>query len=277
MLYQNPVTGYLQEIPEKELGYYGVYGLHPEDYFTGYPGFYLGEYLHENEDDMPTGNFGTLVFNRNQTRFSYQFTPDDVLWTARLIIGESGGRNNLDNQAVIWALFNRYAFFTHRIYPTFHQFIRAYSTPLQPVLRNWGAAKRNMNRPDFIRTGGFYAPPHNDIPRGQLRRFIELQRTPWARLQPLSARQLAVNALRGEVPNPVGNASEFANTFVYFRSRYGRDPNSTEWERYTRDFASRKNWTWIGPVPNLRQMRVNAFFIDNRVRELPQNAVRVIR
>jgi hypothetical protein len=74
-------------------------------------------------------------------------------------------------------------------YPTFHQFIRAYSAALQPVLRSWRAARRHMNDPDFARTGRDYpttgrnpAPP--GIPVGQLRRFLRLQETPWEQLPP---------------------------------------------------------------------------------------------
>jgi hypothetical protein len=77
------------------------------------------------------GPFGTLIATVGGRPFRYPFSADDVLWTARFLVGEAGGRDNLDNQAVIWAMLNRYALFTHRYYPTFHQFIRAYSTPLQ--------------------------------------------------------------------------------------------------------------------------------------------------
>ena len=76
-------------------------------------------------------------------RFAYAFTPEDAVWTARFIVGEAGGDDNPDNHAVIWAMFNRYAFFTHYgspwggIYKTFHNFFRSYSTPLQWPLNSW--------------------------------------------------------------------------------------------------------------------------------------------
>jgi hypothetical protein len=224
---------------------------------------------------MPQGRYGTLSITTPQRfRFTYTFTPEDALWTARFIVGEAGGRNDPDNQAVIWAMFNRYAFFTHNYYKTFHSFIRAYSTPLQPVLRSWGAAKRHMHKPEFVRTGGYYAPPHGDIPRGQLRRFLRLQATTWNQL-PQSARMLAEQAMRGQILNPIGNASEFASTYVYFHDRYRRFPNDEEWRRYTETFARGKGWRWIGPMPGLNQKK-NAFFVQERVTGLPPGTVRVV-
>ncbi|CAA9891953.1 hypothetical protein METHB2_530028 [Candidatus Methylobacter favarea] len=226
-------------------------------------------------DKLPTGPFGTLTISQpSQFRFTYVFTPDDLLWIARFIVGEAGGRNNLDNQAVIWAMFNRFAFFTHRYYKTFHNFIRAYSTPLQPILRSWGAAKRHMNKPDFVRTGGFYKPPYDNIPKGQLRNFLKLQQTVWEKL-PSEARALAFQAVTGRIPNPIGNASEFGSTHVYFRDRYGRNPSDQEWLRFTQAYAQNKRWYWIGIVDGLNQKK-NTFFIQARVANLANNTVRII-
>jgi hypothetical protein len=63
------------------------------------------------------------------------FTSDDLLTTARLITGEAGARDDLENRAVIAAMINRFAMFTHSHYRSFSAFLKAYSTPLQPVLR----------------------------------------------------------------------------------------------------------------------------------------------
>ena len=222
----------------------------------------------------PSGRFGTLVLQRaTGPGFSYRFTSDDALWTARFIVGEAGGRNDPGNQAVIWAMFNRYALFTHRYYPTFHQFLRAYSTPLQPSLKSSGAAKRHMNSPNFVRTGGTYAD--TSIPRGQLRRFLELQARPWNAL-PQTARALAVQALSGQIANPIGNASEFASTRVFFHDATGRYPRSyEEWRQFTEQYARRKKRVWVGPIRGLDQMS-NAFFIDIRATNLPRGAIRVV-
>lgn len=220
---------------------------------------------------MRQAPFGTLTSNAFGRQFSYRFTAEDMLWTARFLVGEAGGRDDLGNRAVIWAMFNRYALFTHRVYPTFHQFIRAYSTPLQPVLRSAGAARRHMNEATFVRTGGNY--PGTDVPRGQTQRHLRLQATQWSQL-PASARSLAQKALKGQIPNPIGNASEFGSTYVYFHDRHHRYPNAEEWQRYTEGYAKQKKWAWIGPVPGLNQ-RGNAFFVQGRAANLPADSVKV--
>jgi hypothetical protein len=227
----------------------------------------------------PTGSTGPLgvltVSGAQWPSFSYQFTPEDVVWTARFLTGEAGGTDDLKNQAILWAMFNRYALLTHRYYKTFHQFLRAYSTPLQPVLRNWRAAKRHMRKPSFEPTGGFYDAPNDQIPKGQLKQFLELQKRPWHELLP-GARSLATRALSGNVANPIGNATEFGNTFVYFQDNHrGQKPSEEQWVQYTKDYAQRKKWRWIGPVPGLNQ-KVNAFFVQLRIEKLPQGIVRVI-
>ena len=222
---------------------------------------------------VPHEPLGTLTSTAFGRQFSYQFTTEDVLWTARFLVGEAGGRDDLGNRAVLWAMFNRYALFTHRVYQTFQQFIRAYSTPLQPVLRNAGAARRHMNSPTFVRAVGNY--PGTTVPRGQLRRHLELQSKPWDQL-PASARSLAERALKGQVANPIGNASEFGSTYVYFHDRNGRYPNQEEWQRFTEAYALKKKWRWIGPVQGLNQ-RGNAFFVQRRAVNLPAGSVRVIQ
>jgi hypothetical protein len=226
---------------------------------------------------LPRGPLGTLTAAApSPGPFRYPFTPEDTLWTARFLVGEAGGRDDPGNHAVIWAMFNRFALFTHTVYPTFQAFIRAYSTPLQPVLNAQGAAKRHMSDPDFVRTGGTY--PGTSIPKGQLGRFLRLQQTPWANL-PAAARALALRALSGGQPNPgIGNASEFDDTAVYFRDRYKQVPSEAEWRRFTIDFprSVKRNITWIGDVPGLVQYRINSFFLDNRARSLPAGAVRVL-
>jgi hypothetical protein len=228
---------------------------------------------------LPTGPLGTLAFDRpGKQTFRYTFTPDDLLWTARFIKGEAGGRDDPGNHAVIWAMLNRYAYFTHSRYPSFSAFLRAYSTPLQRVLNSKAAAARHAHKPEFIKTGGEYpleVPPHGQrIPRGLLRQHHELQRAPWQQL-PSSARALALRALSGGQPNPgIGNASEFAETATYYRQKNGVWPSEAQWRTYSQALASSKGWTWIGDLPGLVQFRKNTFFLDNRARTLP--AVRVL-
>ncbi|MFI6015242.1 penicillin-insensitive murein endopeptidase [Streptomyces sp. NPDC051243] len=205
----------------------------------------------------------------------YRFLPDDLLWTARFLVGETGGRRDGPEQAaVVWAMLNRYALLTRDRHPTFHAFLRACSPPLQPVLRNWRTTRRALRHADFVRTGGTFGPPAPPgMPRGQRARYLELQLRPWDQL-PRAARSLAVRALTGALSNPVGAATEVGSTRQYFRDRFGRYPSPREWQAYTERFAADQGWRWIGPVPGLDQ-RGNAFFVRRRLASLPPGAVRV--
>jgi murein DD-endopeptidase MepM/ murein hydrolase activator NlpD len=217
-------------------------------------------------DKISQEKFGTLtIVSANGISlkpFRYTFSAEDALWTAKFIMGEAGGRDNIDNRAVIWAMFNRYALFTNRYYDSFQKFLRAYSTPLQPVLKSPGAAARHYQKKEYIKTGGYYDPPYSYIPKGLLRRHKMLQEMRWSELAQES-RNLAVRALKGLISNPIGNATEFASTLVYFRQAYKREPTDDEWRKYTEDFARKKNWKWIGSIANLDQ-KDNAFFIQKR-------------
>jgi V8-like Glu-specific endopeptidase len=245
--------------------------LEPEDAFEFEEGELFKDPSGSRGSRTPTGAFGVLTV-RGRPSFRYAFTAKDALWLARFVIGEAGGRDDPGSRAVIWAMFNRYALFTYRVYPTFNRFLRAYSTPLQASLNSGGAAARHYQHPDFIRTGGNYTGRYAHVPRGQLGRFLRLQAKPWSSL-PGAARGLAERALRGQVPNPIGNASEFEDTAVYFRQAHGRLPTMDEWRAYNAKMGRLKKRTWIGDVPGLRQYHKNAFFVDNRVANLPQGTV----
>jgi hypothetical protein len=192
-------------------------------------------------------------------------------------VGETGGRRaGAEQAAVVWAMFNRYALLTRSRYPSFQAFLRAYSTPLQPVLRSWRATRRALRRGTaFVRTGDTFGPPAPPgIPRGQLQQYVDLQRRPWGQL-PEAARSVALRALTGALPNPIGNATEFGSTRVYFHDHHGRNPTAQEWQDFTARFAARKGWRWIGPVPGLDQGG-NTFFVPRRLASLPPGAVRVL-
>ncbi len=229
----------------------------------------------ERVDPLATA-LGTLVVEApGRPPFRYQFTREDLIWTAKLIVHEAGGDDDAENAAVLWAMFNRYALFTNTTYPSFTSFIRRYSTTLQPVLANPRAAARHAHKGDSVyrKTGGVYAG--TDIAKGQLIRHLRIQASPWGKIKP-SARRVALRALRGELPNPgIGLASEFASTHVYYRQRHGRSPSHAQWLDYTVRFAKSKKWTFIGDVSGIDPTK-NAFFVQNRVRSLPVGAVRVV-
>jgi len=244
-------------------------------------------------NDMPRGQYGMLLVEAPaEYRFNYNFTPEDALWLARLVKGEAGGRDDLNNYAVIWAMFNRFALFTHagsywmkraglRGYPTFSSFIQSYSTTLQPVLHSAKAAQRaialSKSKPhkyQYIETGGFY--PGTTIPKGQLKHHLDkIQKTTWSNL-PQETRGLVERAIQGKLANPIGLATEFANTRTYFVQNNGRPPQTyDEWLNYTTAYARKKKWTWIGSMSGLDQVGQNAFFLDNRIKHLTTGTVRV--
>lgn len=231
-----------------------------------------------------TGKLGTLVADLPGRRFTYAFTPDDLLWTARFITGEAGGRDDAQNRAVLWAMFNRYAFFRDKVpsWGSFGSFLRKYSTPLQPYLKTYDQVKAHVAKcnPSFDSPGCNYQPtstevyPGTNVRKGQLKTFLALQRKSWAELSP-TARSLAEQMLTGRIPNGIGNASEFADTAVYFRRKHGRTPTRAEWEQYTRDFARQKKWIWQERAP-YDQYRNNVLFINGAARAFPPNATRVV-
>ena len=81
------------------------------------------------------------------------------------------------------------------------------------------------------------------IPRGQLRQFIKLQQRPSSKL-PASARDLALRALQGAIPNLIGTASEFDDTATYYKDDNGERPTRQQWLDYTKDFAAKKQYLW---------------------------------
>jgi N-acetylmuramoyl-L-alanine amidase/D-alanyl-D-alanine carboxypeptidase len=230
----------------------------------------------------PSVPLGTLTHTApGWDAFSYRFTPYDLEWTARFLHGEAGGRDDAENRAVLWAMFNRYAFFRNEIpsWGSFGDFIRQYSTPLQPYLRSVGAARRHWRKCNPQYTNCDYVPmaerygyyPETTIPRGQLRRFLELQERPWSELSQ-SSRDLAQRALQGAIPNPIGPASEFADTAVYFRDKHDKTPTREEWLEFTKAFAASKKWLWPSDDTPYDQYKRNVIFVNGRARNLRDGA-----
>jgi hypothetical protein len=227
--------------------------------------------------DIPHGPFATLMIAPERfglparIRFQYTFTPEDVYWTARLIKGEAGGQDDLNNHAVIWAMFNRFMILTHETslwfsqggHRTFHDLLRRYSTPLQPELKSVEAAKRAIDKGDFVATGGFY--PGTNISRGQRRAYHKLQTMSWDELVKTGAGLVAERALKGQIPNPgIGNATEFASTHAILFYKLGKKkPSDDDWIAFTKRFKRSNNFQWVGQEPPLDRLnqKKNAFFV----------------
>jgi len=234
----------------------------------------------------PALALGTLACDLPGRRpFRYRFTTDDLLTTARFLVGEAGGRDNAENRGTLWAMLNRYAFFRDLVpgWGSFAGFLKQYSQTLQPYIRHWASVK------DFVakcngacdNPGCPFQPtrsetyPGTTVRMGQLKSFLKLQATPWERL-PATARRLAAETLQGRIPNPVGNATEVADTKVYFRRENGRNPTRAEWEQYTRRFAQKKKWDWRPVQVPYDQFGANALFVTTKARAFPEGATRIL-
>jgi hypothetical protein len=245
----------------------------------------------------PIGPFGTLTIDSpERLRVRYQFTPQDVLWTARLVEGEAGGEDNPENIAVVWALVNRFGMFRADLPDkTFADFIRRYSTTLQPYLRNPNAITRAIEtsrqhpaKPAlrWVELGGTFSYKGKEYPKGQYQKHLELQRKPWSQLKK-GARLVAERVLGGHVSSPIGVASDFDGTHIFLNrslKKAGRNPSSIPadeyrrlWVEFTLQHAKKKNRIWIGEhVTGLRQLKSNAFYIHPRTKDLPADTVRVV-
>lgn len=208
------------------------------------------------------GPFGALT-RKDGVGTPYTLTSEDALWTARMLVGESGGKGDVDDTAVLWCMINSYMLRPVReTYPTFHAFIRAYCTPLQPFLKAQGAIDRHVRR----------GTPMVEVQPGkwQLRRHVELQEREWAQL-PASARALVERAFRGEVPSPCANATQFCSTATYFHDKHGRRPDDAEHAAYTEEYARTKKYTWVRVEG--ANARSNCFFVEERFTSLPAGVV----
>jgi phosphatidylserine/phosphatidylglycerophosphate/cardiolipin synthase-like enzyme/subtilisin family serine protease len=220
--------------------------------------------------------FGILTFEEPEgvPKFSYQFTDEDALWTARFIIADLDGKDDIEIEAVLWAMFNEYALFKHFHHSTFHEFLRNESAALQPYFKDSVVAKRYRYQSDFIKTGGYY--PNTSIAKGNLMTYLELQKTPWNQL-PLDTRSIAERALKGQVSNPgIGNASLYTSTRDRYYNRTNRLPSKSEWYSFTKKYALENCLKWIGYVPGLDQFNGVAFFIRNPAFQLVDNSVRIL-
>jgi hypothetical protein len=211
-----------------------------------------------------SGPFGRLV-RADGEGAPYAVTSDDALWAARMLVGEAGGQDDVDDAAVLWCMVNSYMLRPVRqAYPTFHEFVRAYCTPLQPYLKSQGAIDRHRR----------LGTPMVEVEPGkfQLQRHVELQVRPWAQL-PATARALVERVFHGQLPSPCGNATQFCSTATYFHDANGRRPDEQELVAYTEEYARKKKQTWIRVQG--ADARNNCFFVEERYAPLPPGVVTV--
>lgn len=141
---------------------------------------------------IPT-SLGRIV---SRDGYSYQITPDDLLWLARSVHKEGG-----DYASTIWTYLQLQA--AARRTSSLASLIRAHSQPVNPAWRADG---------EFCRPGGQYANEPNCAPRLLEQRAANAVR-PWEQI-PVAVRDLVVRAATARLANPVPRAINFADPTV---------------------------------------------------------------
>ena len=252
--------------------------------------FNNSNHLYDDFASMPD-SLGVLIIDTTVPELSkshelYIFTKEDALWMARFVTGESGVKNDANGHAVLWAMFNRFGILRHKVkaWSSFGDFLQQYSTTLQPILKSKGAAKRvwkNYNKdPKAYPIKAFpgYYKGEDKVQKVQYQKHLNLRVMEWEQIHS-NIREMILDIVQGNIQNPgIGIATEFASTRIYYKQRHGKFPDYEQWVQYTMDYAENRckkgmrGCTWIGPKENLYQ-RKNAFFIDNRFVNVPENAI----
>jgi Papain-like cysteine protease AvrRpt2/Tectonin domain len=202
---------------------------------------------------LPEGPFATLIWESpGKAPFKYEFSTEDVLWLAQFLILESGGEDDIDNHATIWAMLNNFALSRSHLEKKelFHEFLRAYS----PV------TKRKI--------------------KGKIDEATKMLKSKWTNLE-ATAKKLAEDALKTGVNNPINYASKFLDTnYLYSKNKVknGVDeipPTVDEWEEYNTT-RLQSDYTWIGNVPGLNQKGEHAFYTANSHLTLSSGKVQLI-
>lgn len=132
---------------------------------------------------------------KTQAGWSYQMTPDDLLWLARSVQHEAG-----NNAATAWTYAQLMALRRAR---SMQRLVQAHSQPVNPIWRRDG---------EKCRPGG----PYHDRDECAERRLVVRDRAatmPWSEIRP-AIRDLIVRFATARLPNPVPRAANFANAPV---------------------------------------------------------------
>lgn len=146
---------------------------------------------------------GPLAQIRTKDGYSYQVTPEDLLWLARSVQFEGG-----DNAATIWTYAQRQA--KLRRTSSLASLVRAHSQPINPI---WDEASDPKCR----------QYPDRCTP-AMLERRRRAATTPWSSLRS-GVRDKVTRWARAELPNPVPKAIDFADAAVS-RSFMRRNPGT---------------------------------------------------
>lgn len=177
----------------------------------------------------------------------YQLTTEDVVWAARMVVGEG----DEDTEALLWAMTQRYAL---GAWSTFTELLRAYSQPINPLWYPSGACCQPGGA--GCPTGGGYGTPAcSERAFGRRARITHLT---WEEI-PLRVRRIVLTWAEGKLPNPVPRATHFAAPrlverrlsptyqLVYQgRSWFAADRRSLGWpDDYVTMQPGRPVWPWV--------------------------------
>jgi hypothetical protein len=132
---------------------------------------------------------------KTQEGWSYQITPDDLLWLARSVQHESG-----NNEATAWTYAQLLAM---RRGSSLKRVVQGHSQPVNPIWRRDG---------EKCRPGG----PYHDRDECAERRLAVRDRAAtmlWSEIRP-AVREVIVKFATARLPNPVPRAANFANAPV---------------------------------------------------------------
>jgi hypothetical protein len=148
-------------------------------------------------DRIPAADrLGHLEFDDGTTK---AITPEDVLWAARMIHGETGGRpDESDAAAMLWAIAQR-----TRWSPTWRRrslsdLIQRYSQPINVKWSRDGVYCRKYD-------GADQSAVPDQCSESRLRRRDVYRTVPWGEIHP-TARRMVLEFADGRVPNPVAGA-----------------------------------------------------------------------
>ena len=138
--------------------------------------------------------------------YSYQITPDDVLWLARSVQFEAG-----NYAATAWTYAQRMAMSRSR---SLKGMVQAHSQPINPIWRRDGSK---------CRPGGTYHG-RDECSESRLTARDRAASLPWSQVRP-GVREVIVKFVTGQLPNPVPRAANFANAPVT-QGYLSRNPES---------------------------------------------------
>lgn len=186
------------------------------------------------------GDLGTIV---GKNGYRHELTWDEMLWLARMLVGEPGRGGETEWAALLWTYASRAVFKRSR---NFTNLVRLHSQPINPRWARDG---------EFCRVGGTHPRRRGKSPQNfngmdpcspeRLDRRDRISNMSWEEI-PQDRRDLLLRWARGQVPNPVPRSVDFAafgagaaargeNGFQLIWGQEGTNafysrPQSREWE-----------------------------------------------